>query len=90
LFLVKSNTVTTCLDSGRTPASLHVTTCLFEDVNTCLHHRIASHKICVCNRFKFYTSQRISGMFSKTIPAFLSFLKKQKAVDVAKTEADFT
>jgi hypothetical protein len=29
-------------------------------------------------------------MFSKTIPAFLSFLKKQKAVDVAKTEADFT
>jgi hypothetical protein len=52
--------------------------------------RIASRKICLCSRFKLHSSQRISGLFSKIIPAFLSFLKKQKAACVAKTEADFT
>jgi hypothetical protein len=32
--------------------------------------RIASRKICLCNRLKLHASQRIVGMFSKIIPAF--------------------
>jgi len=51
--------------------------------------RIASPKICLCNRFKLHAAQRIVGMFNRTIPAFPPLLKQQKAVSVAKTEADF-
>jgi hypothetical protein len=32
--------------------------------------RIASPKICLCNRFKLHAAQRIVGMFNRTIPAF--------------------